>query len=810
MKELCVNVNIIIKKQSNIELMKSAKSLLVAIAMIVITSTLHAQNFTTSIKGKVTDNNRQPIEAVTVLIKGTTNGTFTDAQGNYTLKTPTGNLTLIIKSMLFETKEIKVKVAEGQIQVVDITLEDNNNILKEIAVVGLTPVQQLRETPYNVTAVEAKKLHNLSADLNQVLNRTTGVRIRESGGMGSDFTFSLNGFSGNQVKFFLDGIPIDNYGPSFSLNNLPVNLAERIEVYKGVVPVHLGGDALGGAVNIITNKRLSKYLDASYSIGSFNTHKLSINARYAEKNGLVINLNTFGNYSDNSYKVDVEITDKTGSGKYLESRKYKRFHDGYKSGTIMLDLGVQGKSYADYLLFGMSITGSKDEIQQGATMQKVIGEAYKDNNSFIPSLKYKKTNIFFEGLTFDLSAAYNIAHRNLVDTCSKIYDWDGKYTLRKYDNGANDLAELGKKRLSKYDEKNLTTTSNLSYTINATHSINLNYSFSNFRRDEDNEYKELTKDQLPGKPKINKNILGLSYNLKAFNEKLTFSAFTKMYSLYTKMVKDNNMISSSRDEWGYGFASAYHISPELQAKASHELAYRLPSDLEMLGDGAVLISNVNIKPERSNNLNLGLAYVKNLNNTHYLNLEGGFIYRKAKNFIRNVVTGFNNQYVNEKAIKVIGLDGVVRYAYSNWLQFETNATWQRTTDASKLAKRELDTYNYYYGEQIPNTPIFYMNSDLSFLLNNIFKKQDNLTLTLGANYTASYYLDWSMMGDKSRKKSIPEQFTQNVSIAYSLGHNKYNVSFECQNIGNKKVYDYYLVQRPGRSFNLKFRYFFSN
>jgi len=70
----------------------------------------------------------------------------------------------------------------------------------------------------------------------------------------------LNGFSGNQVRFFLDGVPMDNFGSSFQINNIPINFAERVEVYKGVVPIWLGSDALGGAVNIITGNKYRNYI----------------------------------------------------------------------------------------------------------------------------------------------------------------------------------------------------------------------------------------------------------------------------------------------------------------------------------------------------------------------------------------------------------------------------------------------------------------------------------------------------------------------------------------------------------------------
>ena len=56
------------------------------------------------------------------------------------------------------------------------------------------------------------------------------------------------------MKIFIDGIPQEGAGAAFDLNNVPINYADRIEVYKGVVPVGFGTDAIGGVVNIVTNK----------------------------------------------------------------------------------------------------------------------------------------------------------------------------------------------------------------------------------------------------------------------------------------------------------------------------------------------------------------------------------------------------------------------------------------------------------------------------------------------------------------------------------------------------------------------------
>ena len=99
-------------------------------------------------------------------------------------------------------------------------------------------------------------------------------------------------------------------GGSFGLNNIPVNFAERIEVYRGVVPVGFGTDAIGGIINIVTPKRRRQwFVDASYSYGSFNTHKSYVNVGQALQNGFKYEINAFQNYSDNDYWIDSPVED---------------------------------------------------------------------------------------------------------------------------------------------------------------------------------------------------------------------------------------------------------------------------------------------------------------------------------------------------------------------------------------------------------------------------------------------------------------------------------------------------------------------
>src|SRR5690606_765811 len=270
-----------------------------------------------------------------------------------------------------------------------------------------TAIRTAKEQAFNVNVIDAKQLYNSSADLNQALNRSTGVRIREDGGLGSAFSFSLNGFTGRQVKFFLDGLPMDNFGSSLTLNNFPATMAERIEIYKGVLPVSLGADALGGAVNIVTRTN-ANYLDVSYGYGSFNTHKAGINGAFTDTGtGFTVRANAFYNYSDNNYKVTVQPIDFT-TGLDGPEQEVERFHDSYRSIGAQVDIGVTGRPYADHLRIGAIAAGNNKDIQTGVTMEQVFGARTSQSNSFIPTLKYKKTDLFTEGLDLTVYSAYNL------------------------------------------------------------------------------------------------------------------------------------------------------------------------------------------------------------------------------------------------------------------------------------------------------------------------------------------------------------------------------------------------------------------
>ncbi|CAG5067794.1 Vitamin B12 transporter BtuB [Dyadobacter sp. CECT 9623] len=766
---------------------------------------------TASLAGQVRTEDGEALPGASVSLKGTSYGTVANADGKYTLENVSpGAYQLMVTFVGYQPLSREIILKSGESDKRNFKLVSQTRELESLSVIGRSETREVNRQAYNVTAIDAKKLQNSTLDLSHALDRVSGVRVRESGGVGSNMNFSLNGFTGRQVKFFLDGVPMDNFGSSFQLNNIPINLAERVEVYKGVVPIWLGSDALGGAVNIVTNTRQNSYLDASYSYGSFNTHRTAINAGFTSKNGFTAQLNAFQNYSDNNYWINVDVAD-VNTGEYFRDQRLRRFHDTYHNETVIANVGVVNKKFADRLLLGITLGKNRAEIQTGARMVSVFGAWHRKGNIVMPSLKYSKKDLFVKGLSVNISANYNLGQEQNVDTVYRRYNWFQQF--KQYEG----LGSERERSLYRFRNNNGLATANVTYQIGPRHSLTVNNVYNTFnRKGEDELFPDAEKFE---QPRINKkNVLGLGYKFD-YSERWNTSAFVKHFSQNNKYSisynpsgnwGDNAFLEqkSNFTKLGYGIASTYFLRKNLQLKGSFEKSYRLPETDELFGDLINLEGNIDLDPETSYNYNLGFSYQANINRVHRFSVDANVLYRDAQGFIRPRLNANQTKKVMDNLADVtnFGVDGEVRYSYNQLLTAGVNLTYQDLRNNTRF-EEGYTTESPLYRDRIPNMPFMFGNADAALFLKDFGRKGNTLTFGYNLLFVHAYYLYWPSMG--SDKLDIPQQLSHDVNVVYAMANGKYNISLECKNLLDAKLYDNFSLQKPSRGFYVKLRYFIS-
>ena len=368
-----------------------------------------------------------------------------------------------------------------------------------------------------------------------------------------------------------------------------------------------------------------------------------------------------------------------GGGSAINTDKVehvKRFHDNYHNEAVVGKVGLVDKKWADRLMIGLTYSRMYKEIQTGVVQKVVFGEKYRKGNSLMPSLEYRKRNLFVRNLDVAFTANYNRNFTNNVDTATYRFNWLGEKTSLKGRKGEQSYQDM------KSDNDNWNATFTANYHIGTAHTFVLNHVLNTFHRENHNS---VSVDESNAIAKVTrKNITGFSYRLMP-SEHWNLSVFGKYYNQYnagpvsastsgtSNYVRLTNNVSSV----GYGAAGTYFILSGLQAKLSYEKAYRLPTNEELFGDEDLELGKIGLNPEKSDNLNFNLSYNRQLGK-HGLYVETGLIYRNTSDYIyRSIETTSNRSYgsySNYGSVETKGYHISARYNYSCWVSIGGNFT----------------------------------------------------------------------------------------------------------------------------------------
>lgn len=276
------------------------KTLCLCVSAMLLTAGTFAQ---TVIKGNVSDLEGGSLPGATVIEKGTTNGTVTDLDGNFTINLTQTPATLVFSYIGFANQEIEVS-AQTTLRVV---MESGSYNLSGVEVVGTRSLNRSATesmSPIDIIDVQAVTTANGQLDLNQLLQFTAPSfnSNRQSGSDGADHIdpATLRGLGPDQTLVLVNGkryhqsALINIFGTrgrgntGTDLNTIPAAAIERIEILRDGASAQYGSDAIAGVINIVLKDNVDEFsgnLNTGAHMAQYNNEEGALDGQNLQLNG---------------------------------------------------------------------------------------------------------------------------------------------------------------------------------------------------------------------------------------------------------------------------------------------------------------------------------------------------------------------------------------------------------------------------------------------------------------------------------------------------------------------------------------------
>ncbi|MCG8423583.1 MAG: TonB-dependent siderophore myxochelin receptor MxcH [Proteobacteria bacterium] len=738
-----------------------------------------------------------PLAGLEVVIRGSVGPyrQLTDEEGRFAFSAlPLGSHELTIESIYGNARQ---KVTLGK-NGAEVTIALDTEV---IVVQGRSEAETLRQSSEVVQVVSTEQARHESPDLGEVLARSSGVGVQRSGGLGSGERFSLAGFSGDQIRFFLDGVDLAVSGYPFGLANVPVNLIERVEIYRGVVPIRFGADALGGGINLVTSNEVKGTRGtASYQLGSFGSQRLTLDARHSHQpTGFFVRTGLFFDDADNDYPIDVEVSDERGR---LSPAEVNRFNDRYQAIGGHLEIGLVNRPWADRLRVRFFANDFDKELQHNPVMTIPYGEVEYGEFTTGGTLRYE--HVLTDAVSVDLVGGYTFARAQFLDVGECVYNWFGQCVRERrqpgeIDSRPHDQLLWEHTGLGRF---------NLSGRLSSQHTLRFSFSptYTTRTGDERRQTDPDARDPLTAERDLFTLVSGLEYELDALDDRLENVLFIKDYF---QRVRSQEVLPgdvfSDRDQdihrLGVGNALRYRLTRWLYGKASYEWATRLPGPGEVFGNGVLIVDNLELAPERSHNANLGITLDVRETRAGAWRLDVNSFLRESEKLI--VLLGQDRvlKYRNVFGARSLGVEGAVGWTSpGEYFAIDGTLTYNDFRNTSREG-----SFGDYEGDRIPNRPYLLASGSARFWLPDVPAANHAVALTWNTRYVHEFFRTWESIGLIEFKQVVPLQLLHGLTLTYLLEGNPIALSFtaEVQNITDRPSFDFFGVQRPGRAFYFK-------
>lgn len=793
-------------------LCKNMKRILVVAGICCIPAMSWAQVF---LSGAVLDKKtNEPVIGASVYIRKSQTGDNTNNNGKYKIKLPKQG-TYLVEVSFIGYKSIKQSVAVNGNTTRNFLMEENAEALNEVVVKASSQqaeINNIRKSPMAVTVVDGAKLRGRSSGIEEILSRTSGIKVRKSGGLGSTSRMSVHGLEGKRVAVYIDGFPLNSPDGSFDINDIPIDVIKYIEVYKGIVPAEYGSDGLGGAINIVTREDDCDLVGFTQEFASFGTSKTLVSAqKIFTKPGIQFSLGFFNNKSDNDYTMSWPLEPN------LPPSAYKRVtrHNDYYTSTFY-HFGVAfTKLYFDKLELECALYSNKKGIQ---SLNFDSRHAHTHGTNIMPTLTLEKKDFLLRGMELKSTLVIPVIHSHMVDTVRFQKQWNGDVTQVMGETEDNLFNLSDDKQFELRDKINLKYEKG-KHTFN----VNNQFVYSSYRPKD-----EYMKDYLGFDPssfpsEMKGDALGLSHTYTSSGHRLQNSLMLSLYYLNSRIYRTSDKLlegdSGVKKEpaqtsvknlyYGVSEGVSYEFFHGIRGKVSFSHNVRLPDAGELFGNGISIQPSVNLRPEVGNNLNVGLI----VDRTHVIglsrvqveaNLYGMYITDMIKLFPAGVYSG----YINLGKASIVGFDTDIKIDVTPDIYAYFNITLQDIRDRLKWVTDNKVIENPTYNRHIPNIPDFYFNYGVEYHAEGILGRHELSRLYMDASYIGEFDWGWqlSSLPDQRKKWIIPESLLFTAGLQQSFWKNNLSLGFEVENIFDKETYMEFKKPLQGRTFKMKLRF----
>ncbi len=770
-------------------------------------------------------------------------------------------LILLISSLAYAQVKQKDKTKQKKDS---ISVFERMNVLDEVVIQGKTFARQLKESPVAVEVIELDPVLNKSGSIIDVVTQVPGVNVRTDGGVGDPVNFVINGLDKKNIVLFKDGIPMSFYGHSFEPGHVSANMFERVEMYKGVLPLELGADALGGGINFITRKPKRKTIDISLEAGSFNTQRLAFNTFIPTKFGLYGSANLSYVLSDNNYEILKPKIKTEGFSKDMV--KVPLVNNGINMYAGEYTIGVRNKKWAKDLHLSLINSWMYRRINRWHGYGDVFNTggakyAFTKEKALTGVLTYKN-KMFDNKLFIDVTAGYGKTNVIAKDTSLVVSDRYNHITgIEKKPERPEDYYRYG---------ENFGMDLSLDYTLKAFRGTIGVEVLPNQKLKANHTYTSVTRigqDSIGGRAHSGyrgeegkiidiykfptlylKSVSALGWEGKYFNDKLESILAYKHYrrralgyGTFQSSPGNTEKIQRKSGKYnGWLAGLSYKPTDKWMFKLSYEHTLRVPDAMEVYGNSMFIRSNLALKPEESKNFNFEFQYrnLKKLGVGSYM-VGSNVFYRRTIDVIllsSDLIWLF---YVNAPVgIYVRGADIDFYYQPLNFFSLSGNVTYmdRQMASAEPVPVKQADgsvKMVEVLEERLTDISPLLGNLSLSFWKKDLFQKGSRLEFFWHWNYTHRYQtqnginnMPSSSIGlfedlperDKGKdgfynKGWVPNdgrkgQHIHSQGITYTLKKPNISLSLECKNVFDAVIYNNYLNQSPGRSYFAKVRWVF--